>query len=187
MPRAPQPENTFRDVLLETYAANGVMNQILFDHLDARAWRAVPPGFTKAEGRSIAAIFAHLHNCRLVWIRRSAPHLVGPAPLDPDRCTPRQIALAHKRSAARCLEMLTDALSESPKRRVLKFSRGSWTHDWPAGASMFAYMFAHEAHHRGQAMMLAHLLGYRLPPKIMGSIWQWDKIWKQLGFATRPR
>ena len=188
MPRAAaQPENITRDVLIETYAANGVMNQILFDHLDPRAWRAIPAGFNKGEGRTIAAIFVHLHNSRLVWIRRSAPHLACPAPLDPDRSTPRQIALAHKRSAARCLEMLVDALSDSPKRRVTRFSRGSWTRDWPAGASMFAYMFAHEAHHRGQVMMLAHLLGCRLPPKYMGAIWQWDKIWKQLGFPRRPR
>jgi hypothetical protein len=26
-----------------------------------------------------------LHNCRLVWLRNSAPHLKCPAPLDPDR------------------------------------------------------------------------------------------------------
>jgi hypothetical protein len=27
---------------------------------------------------------------------------------------------------------------------------------------MFAYMFSHEAHHRGQILMLAHQLGYRV-------------------------
>jgi len=29
---------------------------------------------------------------------------------------------------------------------------------------MFAYMFSHEAHHRGQILMLAHQLGYRIHP-----------------------
>jgi uncharacterized damage-inducible protein DinB len=47
-------------------------------------------------------------------------------------------------------------------------------------------MFSHEAHHRGQILMLAHQLGYRLPYPAYG-IWWWDKLWKQAGFKTRPR
>lgn len=52
---------------------------------------------------------------------------------------------------------------------------------------MFSYVFAHEAHHRGQAIMLAHQLGYKLPDKAAYGIWQWEKFWKQRGFKTRPR
>ncbi len=32
-----------RDVLLETYAVNDRMNQLLLEHLDPRAWRAKTP------------------------------------------------------------------------------------------------------------------------------------------------
>src|SRR5258708_380278 len=63
-----------RDTLLETYASNDAMNQLILANLDPRAWRAQPPG-EKGSGRTIAAIFAHLHNCRLKWLKRSAPHL----------------------------------------------------------------------------------------------------------------
>src|SRR5579863_8231698 len=112
-----------RDVLLETYAVNDAMNQILLAHIDRRAWRAEPPG-KKGSGRTIAAIFAHLHNCRLVWLKNSAPHLKCPAALDPFRCTIKQAAAAHKKSGEQCLRMLTDALSGGPNRRVTKFSRG---------------------------------------------------------------
>jgi uncharacterized damage-inducible protein DinB len=83
--------------------------------------------------------------------------------------------------------MLTDALSTGPRRQVTKFSRGAWTRTWPAGATMFAYMFAHEAHHRGQILMLAHQLGYRLPVNAAAGIWWWDKLWKKAGLTTRPR
>jgi uncharacterized damage-inducible protein DinB len=137
------------------------MNQLVLSRLDPRAWRASPPG-KPGSGRTIAAMFAHLHNSRLVWLKNSAPHLKCPTTLDPDRCTKRQAAAAHKKSAAQCLRMLTDALSVDPNRRVTKFSRGAWAPVWPAGATMFAYMFMHEAHHRGQILMLAHQLGYRL-------------------------
>lgn len=176
-----------RDVLVETYAVNDAMNQILLSHLDPKAWRARLPGFKNNEGRTIGAIFAHLHNSRLVWLRHSAPHLRCPASLDPDRCTMRQAATAHKKSAAQCLRMLSDALSTRPERKVKEFSRGSWVRTWPAGASMFAYMFSHEAHHRGQILMLAHQLGYRIPVEKAGLIWQWDRLWREQGFATRPR
>ncbi len=163
------------------------MNQHLLAHLDSRAWRLPPPGPGPHDGRTIAAIFAHLHNNRLVWLKRSAPHLKCPAPLDPDHSTIRQTALAHRRSAARCLDMLKDALSASPRRRVTTFSRGSWARDWPAGATLFAYMFAHEAHHRGQVLLLAHQLGYRIPEDAANEIWRWEKLWKELGFAAGPR
>jgi uncharacterized damage-inducible protein DinB len=174
-----------RDALLETYASNDAMNQLILSQLDPRAWRAPAPG-QKGNGRTIAAIFAHLHNCRLKWLRRNAPHLKCPRPLDPCRCTMKQAATAHKKSAAQCLRMLSDALSASPKRRVRKFSRDGWAQTWPAGGTMFAYMFSHEAHHRGQVLMLAHHLGYRAH-KAMYGIWQWEKLWKQAGLSTRPR
>src|SRR5271169_3718095 len=113
-----------RDSLLETYASNDAMNQVILTELDPRAWRAQPPG-KKGSGRTIASIFAHLHNCRLVWLKNSAPHLKCPRPLDPGSCTLKQAAAAHRKSGGQCLRMLKDALSAMPDRRVAKFSRGS--------------------------------------------------------------
>jgi uncharacterized damage-inducible protein DinB len=172
-----------RDTLLETYASNDAMNQLILSHLDPRAWRAELPA-QKRGGRTIATIFAHLHNSRLTWLRNSAPHLKCPPRLDPDRCTMKQVAAAHKKSAAQCLRMLSDALSTAPNRRVAKFRRDGYVPTWQAGGTMFAYMFSHEAHHRGQILLLARQLGYRVPEP---NIWQWDKLWKQAGLTTRPR
>jgi uncharacterized damage-inducible protein DinB len=174
-----------RNSLLETYAANDAMNQLILAELDSRAWRAKAPG-GKGSGRTIAAIFAHLHNNRLSWLKNSAPHLKRPAPLDPDKCTMNQAAAAHRKSGAQCLRMLTDALSAAPNRRVTKFSRGSWSQTWPAGGTMFAYMFSHEAHHRGQILMLAHQVGYRVLHTTPG-VWHWEKLWKEAGLTKRPR
>lgn len=174
-----------RDSLLETWAANDAMNQLILSELDARVWHAQLPD-QKGSGRTIAAIFAHMHNARIKWLRLSAPHLKRPAQLDVARCTMMQVAAAHKKSAAQCLRMLSDALSAAPDRRIKKFSRDGWMPTWPAGGTMFAYMFAHEAHHRGQILMLAHQLGYRVLDKRPG-IWQWEKLWKRAGLDTRPR
>src|SRR5258707_7592806 len=88
-----------RDSLLETYACNDAMNQLILSELDPRAWRAQPPG-EKGGGRTIAAIFAHLHNCRLVWLQKSASHLQCAAALDPVRFTIQHAAAASYALAA---------------------------------------------------------------------------------------
>lgn len=175
-----------RDVLVETWAVNDAMNQLILAHLDRRAWRETLPG-SRRGGRTLGAIVAHLHNARVNWLRRNAPYLRRPAMLDPYRCTMKQAQAALKKSAAQCTKMLADALSDSPKRKMTTFTRDSWMPVWPAGGTMFGYMFAHEAHHRGQIVMLAHQLGYRLPAKAWGGIWQWDKLWRAQGFRTKPR
>ena len=181
-----------REVLLELFAASGEMDQLLLEHLDPRAWRAPleksdKRNGKKREGRTLAMIFAHLHNCRVNWIRRSAAHLKCPKPLDPYRCTIKQARTALRTSAMKCGEMLRDALLGGAERKVRIFSRGSWSQDWPAGATMFGYMFAHDVHHRGQVILLARQLGYRLPVKAAYGVWHWEKLWKACGFTTRPR
>ena len=167
---------------METYAVNERMNQIVLERLDPAAWRAKPPG---SRARTIAAIVAHVHNIRRKWLRLSAPHLKLPAPLDRTTCTQDQAGAALRESAALCCEMLADALSGS-RGRGATFRRDGWAKPWPAGASMLAYMITHDAHHRGQICMLAHQLGYPLTASAGAEIWDWERLWKQCGFA-HPR
>jgi uncharacterized damage-inducible protein DinB len=170
-----------REVLLEIWAANELMNQFILERLDARAWRAKLPGRTV---RTVAAIFAHVHNIRRKWLRLSAPHLKLPKELDRAYLTQKQAKAAFAESAQRCSEMLAGALATTPTR-VRKLRRDGWAPSWPAGPTMIVYMFAHEAHHRGQVLMLAHQLGF--PLREAYGIWNWEKLWKECGFRTRPR
>ena len=168
--------------LVESYLVNDRMNQLVIEHLDPRAWRAKLPG---DRTRIIAAIFSHMHNIRRKWLRLSAPHVKLPAPLNRANCTPEQARAALAQSAARCCDMLMEALVE-PNGGVQSFHRDGWAKPWPAGASMVAYMITHDAHHRGQACMLAHQLGYPLPGPAAYGIWGWERLCKECGF-TRPR
>jgi uncharacterized damage-inducible protein DinB len=169
-------------VLAESWAVNERMNQIVLENLDLAAWRAKLPG---SKARTIAAIFSHVHNMRRKWLRLSAPHLKLPAPLDRAICTRTQVCAALGASAARCGEMLAEAL-RGQQTQVKTFRRDGWAKPWPAGASMVTFMIAHEAHHRGQVCMLAHQLGFPLPVKAGAGIWVWEKLWKECGF-THPR
>jgi uncharacterized damage-inducible protein DinB len=176
-------------VLVEMFRVNGEMNDLLLAHLNPKAWRASHPLHRRGEGRTIAAVFVHMHHCNLNWIRRTAPHLKCPTSLDPDLSTLTQTRNALRRSNSLLVEMLDDVLltPDPAKRRIRKYSRGSWSQDWPAGATMFGYMFAHDAHHRGQIILLARQLGYRLPTDAAYGVWHWEKLWKAAGLTTRPR
>jgi uncharacterized damage-inducible protein DinB len=163
---------------VQIFAANERMNQILIEQLDPAAWRATPPG----KVRTIAAIFTHMHNVRTKWVRLTAPHLKVPRQLDRAHCTPKQARAGLAESAARCEEMLAEALGDGG--RVEKFRRDGWAPAWPVGPEMLCYMLSHEAHHRGQVCMLAHQLGFPLP---MGyKIWNWEKLWKECGARGGP-
>lgn len=165
----------------EIFAANDRINQILIEHLDSAAWTAAPPG----KVRTIAAIFTHMHNVRTKWVRLTAPHLGIPALLNRAHCTQDHAQAALAESARRCAEMLTEALDEQGKR-IASFRRDGLASPWPVGPEMLCYMLCHEAHHRGQACMLAHQLGFTLPNSVMAGMWNWEKIWKECGIAGGP-
>ena len=47
---------------------------------------------------------------------------------------------------------------------------------------VLSYFVAHEAHHRGQIVMVARQLGHRLPREVTNGLWQWTtrvKEWKR--------
>jgi uncharacterized damage-inducible protein DinB len=174
--------------MVEAYAVNDRMYQLILEHLDPRAWKALPAG---KRTRSIADMVAHVHNVRCKWLRLSAPHLKRPALLDRSRCTQKQAASAMAVSAARCCEMLAEALANGwPTSRGFRdvrenepmFLRDGWARPWAPGAAMFAYLLSHDAHHRGQICLLAHQLGYPLPFAAGPGLWGWEKLWKECGF-----
>lgn len=172
----------FSQAAIRIFAANDRLNQILIEHLAPAVWTAKPPG--NARARNIAAIFTHMHNVRTKWIRLTAPHLEVPPQLNRAHCTPRQVRAALAESAARCGEMLAEALDGDGS--VQYFLRDGWARPWPAGPEMLCYMLAHEAHHRGQVCMLAHQLAFPLSKQMMSRMWNWEKLWKECGSPTGP-
>ncbi|MGD0740505.1 MAG: DinB family protein [Terracidiphilus sp.] len=177
-----QNSNTqFGRAAVQIFAVNDCVNQLLIEQLDPAAWRAKPPG----KVRSIAAIFAHVHNVRCKWIRLTAPHLKVPLLLKHAHCTPHQASAALALSGNRCKEMLAEALVGTGGR-VENFLRDGWARPWPVGPEMLSYMISHEAHHRGQVCMLAHQLGFPLANKVTSEMWNWEKLWKECGARRGP-
>jgi uncharacterized damage-inducible protein DinB len=187
--RPPKPHTQLSRPALQIFAANDRINQLLIEHLHPKLWTAQPPGQSRT--RTIAAVFTHMHNVRCKWVRLTAPHLKIPTQLNRTHCTPQQARAALAESAARCTEMLAEALGDGKggsknETRVTNFRRDAWARPWPAGVEMLCYMLSHEAHHRGQVCMLAHQLGFPLSKELTSGMWNWEKLWKECGSPRGP-
>jgi hypothetical protein len=106
--RQPKVHTQLGRAAVRILAANDRINRILIEHLDPAAWRTKP----RRKTRTTAAIFTQMHNVRTKWVRLTAPHLKLPAQLNRAHCTPLQAGAGLAESAARCSDMLVQALGD---------------------------------------------------------------------------
>ena len=147
------------DALLNAFETNSRINQYLIENLPAEAWNAKPPD---GKGRTVAAIVAHMHNVRVMWLKAAKSGQI-PEQLDRSSVTTAQ--------AVRGLDESREALSELIRRALA--SDGRIKNFRPDVAGFIGYLIAHDAHHRGQIAMLARQLGHPLPQKAMFGMWEW--------------
>jgi uncharacterized damage-inducible protein DinB len=162
MPAASRPASLdLGAALLSALATSERINQYLLDALPDDAWRAETPG----EGRTIAAVFSHLHNTRLMWLKVAAKGAKIPAQLDRLKVTRDQARKALAGSHAAVAKLVEASLASTG--RIKNFP--------PDVAAFVAYLLSHDAHHRGQICMLARQVGHRLPNEVIFGMWEWNK------------
>jgi uncharacterized damage-inducible protein DinB len=145
--------------LLNAFDTNNRICQYLIENLPAEAWNAKPP---EGKGRSIAAIVAHMHNVRVMWLKAAKTEEI-PEQLDRATVTPNEASTALEQSRKALHALTTHALETDG--RIKNFR--------PDVAGFVGYLIAHDAHHRGQIAMLARQLGHPLPQKAMFGMWEW--------------
>ncbi len=153
--------------LLSALATSERINQYLLEALPAEVWRAETPG----EGRTIAAVVAHLHNVRLMWLKAAAKGTKIPAQLDRLKVTQRQARKGLAASHAAVATLVESSLGSGGK--VKNFP--------PDVAAFVAYLISHDAHHRGQICMLSRQVGHRLPNEVTFGMWEWNKRRQEAG------
>jgi uncharacterized damage-inducible protein DinB len=171
MPKAPDPPaaaavealyiRQLPVALLNAFNTNNRINQYLVDNLPPAAWKAKPPD---GKGRTIAAIVAHMHNVRVMWLKAGKANEI-PDQLDRTTVSPAQ--------AIRALESSRHALSVVISGAM--HSNGRVRNFRPDVAGFLGYLISHDAHHRGQITMLARQLGHPLPQKAMFGMWEWGR------------
>ena len=158
----PKPATPFllTEALLHAFETNERINQYLLENLPAAAWRAEPP---EGKGRNVAAIVAHMHNVRVMWLKASAKGSVIPDQLDRSKVTMAQAAKGFTESYNALRTVLEASLNSDGRIKGFR----------PDVAGFFGYLMSHDAHHRGQISMLARQVGQPLPQKAMFGMWEW--------------
>lgn len=149
--------------------SNGVTVQLI-EHLPPIIWNLAVPGIPR---RTIRSIAAHLHNSRCSWIKTLGREhgIAAPPRVDHHRVTPRQLVSALRRSSAGMEALLDLALASGG---AVPPSKGYvWRNLALDVWHVLTYFVAHEAHHRGQIIMVARQTGHRLPSTITNRLWQW--------------
>jgi len=148
------------DALVNAFAINDRINAYLLGSLPAEAWRAKPTG---GKGRDAAAIPAHMHNVRVMWLKAAVRGSKIPGQLEKSKVTVKQAIAALGESHDALAAVLKDAFASDGRIKSFK----------PDAAAFFGYLIAHDAHHRGQIAQLARQVGYPLPQKAMFGMWEW--------------
>lgn len=143
----------------------------LVEQIPAHAWGAAPDGLPT---RTVRALAAHLHNVRCRWIRTlGAAHGVALVRrVDQHRVGRRALLVALRRSDAGISALLRLGCERGG---TIPASAAYVWRNLPLDVGhVLAYFVAHEAHHRGQIVMLLRQQGLRLSPAVTAGLWQWQ-------------
>lgn len=161
-----------RDTILNTWRTSNRVTVFLIEHLPSELWTSAIPG---APRRTIRMIGGHLHNARCMWIKTLGQELgvTVPRSVDRRRVGRKELVPALERSSRGILRLL--ALGYDRGGSIPPSSTYIWRNLPLDVGHVLAYFVAHEAHHRGQIVLVARALGYRLPSAVTAGLWQWTK------------
>lgn len=156
--------------LIAAWRTTARMNEDLVSQLAETFWNSAPPDGMR---RSVRSIGGHLHNARCRWIKTlGAEHGIKAPPfVDLHRVSRRQLITALKKSTQAMEALLVLGLDAGG---VVPPSRAYVWRNLPLDVGhVLSYFVAHEAHHRGQLVLLARLTGAPLPRDVSDGLWWW--------------
>ena len=161
-----------RDTIFGAWRTNNRLTVFLVEHLSPELWVAAVPG---APRRTIRMIAGHVHNARCRWVKSLGQEFGIPVPRGVDRRRVGRQALvqALHRSSRGILHLL--ALGCEQGGTIPAASTYIWRNLPLDVGHVLGYFVAHEAHHRGQIVLAARVLGNRLPPPVTDGLWQWTR------------
>lgn len=151
--------------VLRCWKINNEVDIILLKALPAAIWPMKIPGY---QHKTVRMMGAHLHNARCGWINTLGRKwkILSPPMVGNKEVSVKGLIAVLNASAETMIELFATGLDNNNK--LPGFA--------PGAVQFVHYMVAHEAHHRGQLIMISRQLGYPFPAQVMGKLWQWSKL-----------
>ncbi len=148
--------------IVETWTIHNRINLYLLDALTEETLTAT----FAPRGRTVYALFVHIHNVRLMWFKSSAPEMLeGLEKLEKAEGEVKErLAGALTASGLAVETLLRDSLT-TREGKIKGFK--------PHAVAFMGYLISHESHHRGQVEVALRLSGHALPDKISYGLWEW--------------
>jgi uncharacterized damage-inducible protein DinB len=162
-----------QDAVLAPWNTSCRATDYLIECMPEALWAASVPGVPT---RTIRAICAHLHNSRCTWTGTLGREhgIVAPVRVDHRKVTRRQLSASLKKSGRAIATLLQLGCSQGG--RIPPSKAYVWRNLALDVGHVLTYFVAHEAHHRGQIVMVARQLEYRLPGAVTARLWQWREV-----------
>lgn len=159
-----------RAVILDAWRTNNRLTVFLVERLPARVWAAAVP---EAPRRTIRMIAGHVHNARCRWIKTLGGEFGIAAPRSVERRVVGrpELVRALERSSRAMLRLLSFGCDRGGT--IPATSSYVWRNLPLDVGHVLTYFVAHEAHHRGQIVLAARIMGERLPLSVTNGLWQW--------------
>ena len=170
----PDNKDPARRNLVAAWRTSHRATTYLVERLPIEIWSSPVPGVSRLTVRAIAA---HLHNSRCGWIKAlgKGHGIVAPPRVDLRRIDRRGLLRALARSNDGIIGLIELGIA-----RGGNVPRATWQ-NFPTDLEHFlSYFVAHEAHHRGQLIMVARQLGHRLSREVAGGVWQWTRLAREV-------
>jgi uncharacterized damage-inducible protein DinB len=158
-------------LVMTPWRTNCRVTRDIIANIPAAIWAQSIPGTPR---RTIRSLAAHLHNARSRWIKTlGVPLGVARPPLVNLQTVTRRSLLAALRQSDRGIEAILQ-IGVRSGGHVPPTPAYVWRNLPLDVVHVLAYFVAHEAHHRGQLLLVARQLGAPVPREVINRMWQWQ-------------